>query len=331
MGARGTSGNDTNKFRDGVVTDWATPAHDGRVWWIWVAGGLVAWTLVAFLLAVVVGRGIRLADRHAEGGAVLTTAALEADAAVSRPVAARVRRRAIPLPPLGIALVAIAVALETSGYLSRLTGASGSTARLLSMDAPFSLPRLYVAALFAAAALAAVAGSSALPGRRTWWLAVGLVGGVIAAVKAGSSVHADALRALADGVGTVGALALSATLAAVVVGTLWVLSRDERRDRRRVLGVLALYGVAAVGLSAVSGVAANAYGWASSWATAATFVEESGEALAGVAFLMAVLAGVAPRLVLPASWALRREIDAQTLDLPEQVPGRSGIRGGAQG
>ena len=70
---------------------------------------------------------------------------------------------------------------------------------------------------------------------------------------------------------------------------------------------------------------------ASNWATAATFIEESGEALAAVAFLMAVLAGVAPRLVLPASWALRREVDAQTLDLPEQVPGRSAIRGNARG
>ena len=46
---------------------------------------------------------------------------------------------------------------------------------------------------------------------------------------------------------------------------------------------------------------------------------------------MAVLAGVAPRLVLPASWALRREVDAQTLDLPEQVSGRSAARGDARG
>jgi hypothetical protein len=45
----------------------------------------------------------------------------------------------------------------------------------------------------------------------------------------------------------------------------------------------------------------------------ATFVEEAGEALAGVAFLMAVLVGVAPRLVLPASWALRRTADAEAV------------------
>ena len=103
----------------------------------------------------------------------------------------------------------------------------------------------------------------------------------------------------------------------MVVGALWFLSRTERRDRRRVLGVLASYAVASVGLSAVSTLTARAYGGASSWASAATFLEESGEALAGVAFLVAVLVGVAPRLVLPPEWVLRRQADAHTVDLPE--------------
>jgi hypothetical protein len=66
--------------------------------------------------------------------------------------------------------------------------------------------------------------------------------------------------------------------------------------------------VASVGLSALSSVAG-------SWYATATFVEESGEALAGVAVLMAVLVGVAPRLVLPAAW-LRREDDALSLEAP---------------
>jgi hypothetical protein len=303
------------------------------VWWLWVVGGLVAWTIVAFLLAVVLGRGIRLADRYSPGAGEsvpLTAAAL--DPRVERaPAAARVRRRAIPLPPLGVALVGVAVALETAGYVARLTGSGGAAARLLSMDAPFSLPRMFVAALFAAAALAAVAGAGAIPGRRTWWLAVGLVGGVIAAVKAGSTVHAQALNSLSAAIGDSAALAVSAGIVAVAVGALWFLSRDERRDRRRVLSVLALYGVAAVGLSAVSSAVVVAYGRASNWAAAATFVEESGEALAGVAFLVAVLVGVAPRLVLPASWALRRQLDAQTLDLPEQVSGRPAARGSSRG
>jgi hypothetical protein len=89
-----------------------------------------------------------------------------------------------------------------------------------------------------------------------------------------------------------------------------------------VLRALALYAGASVGLSALSSVATT-----SNWAAAATFVEESGEALAGVGFLLAVLVGVAPRLVLPASWALRRSADAHTLELPKALPGRSTVDG----
>jgi uncharacterized membrane protein YidH (DUF202 family) len=176
------------------------------------------------------------------------------------------------------------------------------------MDAPASLPRLYVTALFAAAAVAGVAAAARLPGRRAWWLAVALVAGGIASVKAGGTIHAQAMDALRDAVGTRAATLLSVLGAAVVVGGLWTFTRTERRDRRRVLGTLALYAVASVGLSAVSAVAP------ANWTAAATFVEESGEALAGVAFLMAVLVGLAPRLVLPAAWALRRSDDARSLE-----------------
>lgn len=289
------------------------------MWWVWVLGGLAAWMVVAVLFGVVIGRGIRQADLAAEGK--LDPSVLLSPGALERPAAAvRTRRRAVPLPPVGIALFAVAVALETAGYIGRLNGASGSTGRLLSMDAPFSLPRLYVAALFAAAALAAIAGAGNSLGRRTWWIGVGLVAGGVAAVKAGSTVHADALGALESAVGTQAALALSALVAVAVVGGLWFLARTERRDRRRVLGSLALYASAAVGLSAVSSLV-GAYG--RTWAAAATFLEESGEALAGVGFLVAVLVGVAPRLVLPASWALRREADAHSLAVPETLPVRS--------
>ena len=301
------------------------------MWWLWVLVGLVVWTVLAAMLAVVIGRGIRLADRRSPGtgvDGVLTTADLSPQRA---PGAAPVRRRAIPVPTVGIALFAVAVALETCGYVVRLTDARGTAAHLLSMDAPLSLPRMYVAALFAAAALAAVAGAGSLPGRRAWWLGVGLVAAGIAAVKAGSTVHADALSALSDAVGSRSALLLSALTAAAVVAALWFLSRHERRDRRRVLGVLALYAGASVGLSAVSAAVAGAVGGSSSWAAAATFLEESGEALAGVGFLVAVLAGVAPRLVLPATWALRRSADAHTLDVanlpvPSPVEGPAGNR-----
>lgn len=278
-------------------------------------GGLVVWLVVAVALAVLIGRGVRLADRRSVGTEEpLTTADLPASFV---PPAARVRRRAIPLPPIGIALAATAVALETSGYLLRLNGVTGRSAQLLSMDAPFALPRMFVALLFAAGALAAVAAAGSIPGRRTWWLAVALVGSGIAAVKAGGTVHADAMRALAEGLGGRAAVVVSVLAATAVVGALWFLSRTERRDRRRVLGTLAGYAAASVGLSAVSAsVPSSLY-------VTATFIEESGEALAGVAFLIAVLVGVAPRLVLPVTWPLRRTADAQTLEVPVALPSRT--------
>ena len=299
-------------------------------------GGLVAWFVVGAGLAVVVGRGIRIADQRSATARRLTTADVPAMLAVAPASSAapaattRVRRRAIPLPPVGIALALVAVSLETVGYLVRLTGDTGGSARLWSMDAPFSVPRLFVALLFAAAAAAAMAGAGAIPGRRTWWSSIGVVAGAIAVVKFGSGVHAEALRALEGLIGAGPALLVSVVAAALVIGGLWLLSRTERRDRRRLLGVLGLYAVASVVLSALSSLVAGAYGAVSTIATTATYIEESGEALAGVAFLVAVLVGVAPRLVLPAEWALRREADAQTLDLPEVQPGRS-AQGTARG
>jgi len=156
-----------------------------------------------------------------------------------------------------------------------------------------------------------------LPGRRTWWAGVALVPGAVAAGKAGSSVHVDVLHWMSTAVGATGAVVLSALLAVAVVVSLWFLSRHERRDRRRVLGALSAYAVASVGLSAVSSAVPPGL------AAAATYLEESGEALAGVGFLLAVLVGVAPRLVLPGDWVLRRTEDAQTLDLPVRTPRRA--------
>jgi hypothetical protein len=281
----------------------------------------MAWLLVAAVVAVVLGRSVRMADERSFGTGVdrpLTTADLPG-AAVARPrVVARSRRRKLPVPPIAVGLAAVAVGLEAFGYGLRLSGATGQVARLLSMDAPFSAPRLFVAGLFAAAAMAAIAGA-AIPGRSTWWTAVAVVGGGVALVKTGSTVHATAFAGASAALGTVGAVVASVVLAAAVVGWLWSLSRGERRDRRRVLSCLMLYAGAAVGLSAVSTFVADAVGGASRWAAMATFVEESGEALTAVAFLMAVLVGVAPRLVLPADWALRRSADAHTLDLPQSV------------
>lgn len=285
------------------------------MWWVWVLAAVAVWTALAVVGGVVLGRGMRMADeRELKPSAWLIPADRPAVAPASQPSGVQTRRRAVPLPPIGIGLAALAVALETIGFVVRLRGDTGPVARALSMDAPYSVPRTFVAVLFAVAAIAAVAGASRLPGRRAWWLGVGLVAGLIATVKAGSTVHVNAMDVLADAVGDAGALALSVAAAAAVIGALWFLSRTERRDRRRVLGVLALYAAASVGLSAVSSVAAGSFG--ADVATAATYLEESGEALAGVAFLMAVMLGVAPRLVLPAEWALRRTADAQTLDAP---------------
>ncbi|MGY1774417.1 hypothetical protein ACI8AV_01020 [Geodermatophilus sp. SYSU D00804] len=281
--------------------------------WTWIVGGLAAWVVVAVALGVVLGRGIRLADRRSPGtgvGEPLTTAALGGSPAAAR-AAVRPARRRVPLPPVGVGLAALAVALEAVGYALRLQGTTGQVSRVLSMDAPYSLPRMYVAALFAAASLAAVAGAARNPGRRTWWLAVGAVAGGIAVVKAGSTVHVTGMQALSSVVSPVGAVVVSVLLAGAVLAVLAFISRAERRDRRRVLTTLCLYAVASVGLSAVSG-------WVGAqWSAMATFVEESGEALSAVAVLVAVLVGVAPRLVLPAAW-LRRRDDALSLEAPAQ-------------
>ncbi|MGY1652049.1 hypothetical protein [Geodermatophilus sp. SYSU D01119] len=263
--------------------------------WTWIVGGLAAWLLVAVVFGVVLGKGIRLADRPSTAGALAP--------------AARGARRRLPLPPVGIALALLAVALEAVGYALRLSGARGQLAQTLSMDAPFSLPRLYVAALFGAAALAAVAGAARNPGRRTWWLAVGAVTAGIATVKAGGTVHVTAMQTLSARTSEATATVVSVALAVGVLAVLAFVSRAERRDRRRVLSAFAAYAAASVGLSAVSGaVGSGLYAMA-------TFVEESGEALGGVAVLMAVLIGVAPRLVLPAT-ALRRRDDALSLEAP---------------
>jgi hypothetical protein len=127
--------------------------------------------------------------------------------------------------------------------------------------------------------------------------------------------------ALEAAVGGTGALVSAVGVAAGVLAVLAFITRAERRDRRRVLGALAAYAVASVGLSAVSVMAVG------QWAVTATYLEESGEALAGVAVLVAVLVGVAPRMVLPASWVLRREEDAARPAVPVREQPAGPLRG----
>jgi hypothetical protein len=250
---------------------------------------------------------IREADRRENVG-------VQASDVLGSPVPARHPRRRIPVPPVAVRMVGIGVALEAVGFLVRVSGHERGTAQVLSMDLPLSAPRMYITAVFAAAAVAAFLGASRAPGRRAWWVAVGAVAAVVADVKGGGTVHVRALAALGVSGRPVLATAGSAVVAGVVLAVLWWTSRTERRDRQRVLSAFAVYAAASVGLSGVSSLAAPG------WSAAATFVEESGEAVGAVAVLVAVLVGVAPRLVLPAGWPLRRDADAETVDAPGVLP-----------
>jgi hypothetical protein len=80
---------------------------------MWMVGGLTVWLGLALLVAVVIGRGIRLADRRSvRTGGVLAPAVIDLPERVAAPV---VRRRGIPVPPIGIALIVAAMALMTTG------------------------------------------------------------------------------------------------------------------------------------------------------------------------------------------------------------------------
>ena len=289
-------------------------------------GGLVVWVVVALGLALLLGAMVRLADQRSDAP-VRTTASVAGATALAgaRAAGLRARRRRVPLPPIGVGLVALGTGLMVTGYVVGMTAGGSRYAEVLSMDAPLSVPRLFVAALFALAAVAAVAGAGRHPGRRAWWTAVALVTGTIAALKAGGTVHTRVLGALEDRVGAAGAVLASVLVLAGVLGGLWLVSRGDRRDRTRVLGALALYGAASVGLSAVSSVVDGR------WAVAATLVEETGEAWGAAVCLVAVLVGVAPRLVLPRSWVLQREADAASLELPDALPGRPALSDPATG
>ena len=279
---------------------------------VWLMVALAAWVVTSVVTALVVGvllRGARLAA--ATAGAPVTRSA--ATAAGTRDPERRPgipTRRWIPVPGFAVALGLVGVGLQGVGLLVAVAGLDEGTLAVLSMDAPRSLPRLYVAVLLAAAALAAFVGATRLPHRRVWWVAVGLVVALTATVKAGGTLHSGAVDALGLAERPWSSLALGAVVAGSVIAALFWLSRGDRRDRRRVLGSLALLAVASVGLSSVS----SALG-ATAAADVATFVEECGEALAAVAVLVSVLAGTAPRLVLPDDWPLRRLADVDPDDL----------------
>jgi hypothetical protein len=271
---------------------------------------LVGWTGLALVLAPLIGLALREADRRERSALGLATP----------PVVRAERRRRIPVPPLAVGLLLTGVVLEAVGFVVRTSGHE-RTARLWSMDAPLAIPRMYVTALFLVAALAAVAGAVRGTGRRPWWTAVAGVTLLIAEVKGGGTVHTEVLAQLGFRGHPLLATVASTVVVGVVLAGLWWLSRTEQRDRRRMLIALGLYAAAAVGLSGVTSLIAAA-GGSAYWTAAATFVEETGEAFGAVAVLVAVLVGVAPRLVLPASWLLRRQADAETVDAPGALPNR---------
>ena len=270
-------------------------------WWGWV---LIGWAVASVLVAVPLGRALRVADRLERG--------LPLD---PRPVR---RRHGVPVPAIAVPLAIVAVALEAVGFALRVSGQERS-GDLLSMDQPGSVPRLYVTAVFVAAAGAAFLGAARNERRRPWWLAVGVVTALVAEVGAGGTVRAGVPGVSGVGDSPLLATAGSALVAGAVIAALWWLSRGERRDRRRVLAALGSYAAVSVGLGGVSAVLER-HAPASVWVAVATFVEESGAAVAAVAVLMAVLVGVTPRLVLPATWSLRRTADAETVDAPSPNP-----------
>ncbi|NYJ05869.1 hypothetical protein [Petropleomorpha daqingensis] len=211
------------------------------------------------------------------------------------------------MPPVAAVLAAVAAALETVGLGVRLFDVRGALGHLLSMDLPGSLPRLFVASVLAAAAVVAALGAWLRPGRRVWWSAVAASAVGLAAAKAAGDLHVRLVHLFGTGEQAWrGAVVLGIVTAAGLV-FLWRLSGNDRRDRRRIVTLLAGYAVAAVGLSLVSTYARITAGPVS--AAFATFVEESGEALTAAGLLVAVLIGVLPRLVLPAGDVLRRRDD----------------------
>lgn len=230
---------------------------------------------------------------------------------MTSPGTARPRLR-LPVPSWVRALGIVLVAAEFVGWTTRVGALPPAVAQPLSMDAPWSVPRTLVAAVFLAASSAAAFGAQRLSGRRTWWTAIAVITVAIALVKANNTLHRRAVEAVDGYANPLRSLLVLGGLAVAVIVWLYWLSRSERRDRRRVLLWLGLYAFAAVGVSTLSAVAQTTFGYPSVLTATAVLIEESSEALSAVGVLFAVLVGVAPRLVLPRDWALSRPSDTDS-------------------
>ncbi|MGY1618319.1 hypothetical protein ACI797_16390 [Geodermatophilus sp. SYSU D00691] len=211
------------------------------------------------------------------------------------------------MPPVAAVLAAVAALLETTGLAVCLLDVGGNLGRLLSMDQPGSLARLFVAGVLLGTAVVAVVAAVCRPGRRGWWSAVASIAALLGVVKLSGELHVGLVHLFSSGAGVWRGAAVLGVAAVVGLVALWSLGGEERRVRRWLVLALAAHAVAAIGLSAVSTYARLAGGPVS--AAFATFVEESAEALTASGILVAVLMGVLPRRTVPAATLARRGDD----------------------
>jgi hypothetical protein len=203
----------------------------------------------------------------------------------------------LPLPPwaalrrswwvygLGAALVALHLLSFVVRVRCTVMGRCGPAARLLDPDAVGGVPRLVTAALFVVAAVVSWRACRSGTGRTAlWWGAVAAICAALAVLKLVSA------HSLAESDSAVLTLVGSVSLAATALAVLLALGRRWRvPGTGAVVFAMALYAAAAIGLDVVTGVveAAQSHAPALS-AAAATFLEESGEAIAALVVVVTV-------------------------------------------
>jgi hypothetical protein len=186
-------------------------------------------------------------------------------------------------------LAAVALGLFTGGLLFGLRCPprrchTTVLDRLFDLDAIGSLPRLFTTGLFVACAAVAWWACRAVEGRQRWWWTTVAVVGVGLAVAKATSLHAllktDTSPALTALVGSVGSV--------VGLSALWLAGRRWAvAAAGPVVLALACYAAVALGLDLLTGLAAAVQDHVGSLTeTAATFIEELGEALSALLLLV---------------------------------------------
>ena len=91
--------------------------------WLWVLAGAAVWLVLGVLVALTVGRSVRVADeRSPYVGLPAGFSTADLPSALKAPSRVAPAPRPVPLPPVGIGLILVALGLETAGYVTRLTG-----------------------------------------------------------------------------------------------------------------------------------------------------------------------------------------------------------------